>query len=234
MIDSSVIIMPSDVHVATHEEREIQRLMRIKRKHKRKFKRYMSWRWEKLDESWRYPRGRDNKARLQLKGKPPIVKIGYRSPKLVRFLHPSLKREVLVYRVEDLFNIDPLNEVARISSNVGGRKRLEIIKFAEKFGIRVLNPGRIPEIIPAGVSVAPTEIERAEELTKEIEETVEGITPREEIEKALEEEIEKIEAEETPSEIEKEEEKVEIREEEMGKELEEELKKISEEIEEGE
>ncbi|MEX0568819.1 MAG: eL32 family ribosomal protein, partial [Candidatus Njordarchaeota archaeon] len=87
--------------------KETQRLLRIRKKRKRKFTRYMSWRWVKLSDNWRYPRGRDNKARLQLKGRPSLVKIGYRSPRLVRFLHPSGKYEILVRRMEDLYNVDP-------------------------------------------------------------------------------------------------------------------------------
>lgn len=172
-------------------KKEAQRLLRIRKKRRRKFPRYMAWRWTKLDESWRYPRGRDNKARLQLKGRPPLVKVGYRSPRLVRFLHPSGKYEVLIRRIEDLYNVDPLIHVVRISSNVGGRKRLEIIKFAERIGIRVLNPGKIPEVAPVE---APTEvkIEELEELTKEIEKEAESIET-EELESVLEQEIEKIE-----------------------------------------
>ncbi|MEX0569574.1 MAG: 50S ribosomal protein L32e [Candidatus Njordarchaeota archaeon] len=171
--------------------KETQRLLRIRKKRKRKFTRYMSWRWVKLGDNWRYPRGRDNKARLQLKGRPSLVKIGYRSPRLVRFLHPSGKYEVIVRRLEDLYNIDPLVNVVRISSNVGGRKRLEIIKFAEKIGVRVLNPGKIPEVAPISAP-SETEIGELEELTKEIEKEVESIET-EELESALEHELEKIE-----------------------------------------
>lgn len=158
--------------------REIQRLLRVKRKQRRKFRRHMAWRWVKLDDSWRYPSGRDNKLRLQYKGYPPKVKVGFRSPKLVRYLHPSGKREILVYRVEDLFTVDPLTEVVRIASNVSLRKRLEIIRFAQKFGIRVLNPGKIPEIRPAAPP-AP--------LEEKLEALVEAIETEEETEKELEE-----------------------------------------------
>ncbi len=206
--------------------KEMRRLMKVKRTRRRVFKRYMSWRWEKLDESWRYPKGRDNKARLQLKGRPPLVKIGYRTPKLVRYLHPSLKREVLVYRVRDLYNINPQYEVVRIASNVGGRKRLEIIKFAERFGIRVLNPGRIPEVIPVEAPIERPKPEEIEAIAREIEAETEVTKEetREEIERALAEEIEKIETKETAKEHEEEE---GVPSEES---LEEELKKIEEEL----
>jgi len=187
----------------------------------------MSWRWEKLDESWRYPRGRDNKARLQYKGKPPLVKIGYRSPKLVRYLHPSGRQEVLVYRPEDLYNIDPLTQAVRIAANVGGRKRLEIIKFAEKFGIRVLNPGRIPEIIPAEAPERPRP-EELEAITEEIEKEVEKIEAPELAEEKLEEELKRLEEEGLAEEA------LEERTEEITEELERELEKELEQYDESE
>lgn len=164
--------------------RQIRRLLRVKKRQHRKFRRHMAWRWVKLDYSWRYPDGRDNKLRLQYKGYPPKVKVGFRSPKLVRFLHPSGKREILVYRVEDLFTVDPLTDVVRIASNVGLRKRLEIVRFAQKFGIRVLNPGKIPEVrletppqlLEEGLETLVEEIETEEALEKELE----GISERSE------------------------------------------------------
>ncbi len=178
----------------TLEEREIRRLLRIRKSLKRKFRRYMSWRWTKLDESWRYPRGRDNKARLQLKGKPPLVKIGYRSPRAIRHMHPSGRWEVLVRRVEDLYNVDPLTQVVRIAANVGGRKRLEIVRFAERVGIRVLNPGKLPEIAPEEMpTAAPAELEM---LAREIEETAQPEEKAETVpEESLEASLEAIEEE---------------------------------------
>ena len=161
---------------------EYRRLSKIKRSKKRYFKRPYSWIWKKLDESWRKPRGIDNKVRLQVKYRQPVVKIGYRTPKKIRHLHPSGRDEVLVYKVEDLFNIDPLTQVVRIAGTVGIRKRLEIIRFAEKFGIRVLNPGRAEAYLEIAESIVP---EGAEE---EAGEELEGLEELEEI--AAEEEKE--------------------------------------------
>jgi large subunit ribosomal protein L32e len=138
---------------------EYKRLRRIKKSKKRRFIRPYSWEWKKLDESWRKPRGKDNKVRLQVKYRPPIVKVGYRTPRKIRYLHPSGKEEVLVYKVEDLYNIDPLNQVARIARTVGIRKRLEIIRFAEKFGIRVLNTGRAEAYLGISEAIIPEGVE---------------------------------------------------------------------------
>lgn len=176
---------------------EIKRLLRIRKTKKRNFRRHMAWRWVKLDDNWRYPNGRDNKMRLQYKGYPPKVKVGYRTPRKTRFLHPSGKIEVLVRHLRDLYNIDPLTQVVRIASNVGGRKRLAIIKFAEKFGIKVLNPGKLPVIAPVPTREAIPE--------EEIEKLAAEIAPEEELEKELAQELEELSEEESTEEKTKEE-----------------------------
>ena len=53
------------------------------------FVRQESWRYVRVKESWRKPKGMDSKMRLQKKGWPPIVKVGYRGPSKARGLHPS-------------------------------------------------------------------------------------------------------------------------------------------------
>jgi len=151
------------------DEKEMRRLLRVRKLRKREFIRPYSWIWNKLDESWRKPRGKDNKVRLQVKGKPPLVKIGYRSPRKVRYLHPTGKEIVIVRKLEDLYNIDPFTQVAMIARTVGVKKRLEILGFAKRFGIRVLNPGRAEaqlELEAEGIG----EGEEAEEYEEEFEE----------------------------------------------------------------
>ncbi|MEM0376412.1 MAG: 50S ribosomal protein L32e [Thermofilum sp.] len=120
-------------------ERALEMRERIKSK-KPEFVRMNSWRLERLDDSWRSPRrSLDNKIRLQRKGFPPMVKVGYRGPALARGLHPSGFEEVLVHNVKDLERIDPKRQAVRIAATVGRRKRAEILKRAEELGITVLN-----------------------------------------------------------------------------------------------
>ncbi len=122
-------------------EEEI-RLLELRREMNRRrpdFIRQESWRYVRVKESWRRPRGIDSKMRLKKKGKPPLVSIGYRGPRLVRGRHPTGYKEVLVYNVKDLEKIDPRREAARIASTVGRRKRMEIIMKADELGIVVLN-----------------------------------------------------------------------------------------------
>ena len=46
-----------------------------------KFIRQESWRYDRLAENWRKPKGKDNKMRKQKSGMPAIVKVGYRGPR---------------------------------------------------------------------------------------------------------------------------------------------------------
>ncbi|TET91274.1 MAG: 50S ribosomal protein L32e [Methanomassiliicoccales archaeon] len=103
------------------------------------FRRQEWFRYVRLGESWRKPRGLHSKMRRGFKYRVNLVSTGYRGPKAVRGLHPSGFQEVMVYRVEDLEELDPKKQAARIGHSVGSRKREEIEKVADEKGIRVLN-----------------------------------------------------------------------------------------------
>ncbi|RLG60546.1 50S ribosomal protein L32e [Candidatus Geothermarchaeota archaeon] len=120
-------------------ETKMLELRKVMKKREPDFIRQESWRYVRVKESWRRPRGIDSKMRLKKKGRPPIPNIGYRVPKIVRGRHPSGFIEVLVHNVKELEGIDPKRYAIRIASTVGRRKRIEIIKMADKLGIKVLN-----------------------------------------------------------------------------------------------
>ncbi len=121
----------------------MKRLLRLRLKMNRmrvKFRRLNTLKLKRIDEeSWRRPRGIDNKIKWSRKGYPPIVRVGYRNPKAVRGLHPSGLIEVLVHRPHDLEGLDPRRHCIRIAHTVGKRKRLQIIEKAKSMGLRVLN-----------------------------------------------------------------------------------------------
>lgn len=106
-----------------------------------KFRRQEWFRFKRLGEKWRRPRGRDSKLRLRISGKGSLVSVGYRVPKAIRGLHPSGLAEVLVKNLADLKKIDATRQAIRIASSVGRRKREQILKRAEELKIKVLNPG---------------------------------------------------------------------------------------------
>jgi large subunit ribosomal protein L32e len=110
-----------------------------------RFVRQESWRYIRLAENWRKPKGIDNKMRKQVSGVPPIVKVGYRGPRKARGLHPSGYRDRLVHNVRDLEKLDPKSEAARIGHSVGRRKRIDIISKASSLGIKVLNKGNLAQ-----------------------------------------------------------------------------------------
>ncbi len=112
---------------------------RVRQKSKKPhFIRQESWRYKRAATSWRKPRGIDSKMRLKLKGRPKLVAVGYRSPKLVRGFHPIGFEEVRVYNIKDLEHIDP-NQVVRIGHTVGLAKKNKIVEKAKELGLYVLN-----------------------------------------------------------------------------------------------
>ncbi|GBC70115.1 hypothetical protein HRbin01_01823 [archaeon HR01] len=116
-----------------------RKVLEMRRKRPR-FVRQESWRYVRLKEVWRKPKGIDGRMRLQRSGAPPLVKIGYRSPAKYRHLHPSGYREVLVYSVAELKKVNPEVEAVRIASGLGRRKRMAIYEAAREAGVKVLNP----------------------------------------------------------------------------------------------
>lgn len=108
-----------------------------------KFIRQESWRYDRLAENWRKPKGKDNKMRKQKSGMPAIVKIGYRGPRAARGLHPSGYTDNVVHNVAELAGLDPKKDAARLGHTVGQRKRIEIIAKATELGIKILNAGKL-------------------------------------------------------------------------------------------
>jgi large subunit ribosomal protein L32e len=147
-------------------EKALRLRQRVKKK-KPDFVRQESWRFRRLKQSWRRPRGLDNKMRRKIKGWPPTVSVGYRGPKVARGLHPSGYREVLVHTVADLVKVNPKTEAIRIAHTVGKRKRTSIIIEARKKKMAILNLKEVKEVAKEEL----TEEQKKEEKTEEKEET---------------------------------------------------------------
>ena len=109
-------------------------------KNRPEFIRPESWRYKRLETTWRKPKGVDNHQRKQKsRGRPGLVKVGYGGPKHVRGLHPSGYTDNLVYNVKDLEKLNPKTDGVRIGHSVGTKKRTEIIVKAVENKFKIFN-----------------------------------------------------------------------------------------------
>ena len=130
-------------------EKDLEKLLELRKKLKSKkpvFLRHLWWKKAKFRNKprWRKPKGIDNKMRLKKKGYPPMVEVGYRGPRLVRGLHPSGLKPVVVHTLSELEKLDPATTIIYIGRTVGLRKKIEIMKKAVEKGFKVANPIPIP------------------------------------------------------------------------------------------
>jgi large subunit ribosomal protein L32e len=138
-----------------------------------RFVREESWRYKRVKEPWRSPKGKSSRVRRSKEGWPPVVKIGYSRPKATRGRHPSGLAEVMVWRPKDLEGIDSKTQAARIAHTVGENKRVQILEDAKKANIRILNPGlkKPAEIVPEAVTEPTTATVETEAPTESAIET---------------------------------------------------------------
>jgi len=137
---------------------------------RRRFVRQESWRLTRVKSRWRRPRGKTSKMRVHLRGWPGTVKVGYKSKRTERGLHPSGLREVLVGREADLDKINSKTQIIKIKHTVGERKRVAILEKAQALELTVANPG------PKKAEAAPAEelIVKEDEAAKTTEEAGAG------------------------------------------------------------
>ncbi len=161
--------------VSATAEKALKLRERVK-KRKPNFVRHEGWRYKRLKEGWRRPRGLDNKMRRKIKGWPPTVNVGYRGPKATRGLHPSGYKEVLAYNTKDLEEIDPKTRAIKIAHTVGKRKRAKILVEARKKKITILNLKEVKEVVEE--KELTEEKEKEEKLKEgEVEEVAETEKP---------------------------------------------------------
>ena len=100
-------------------------------KNRPKFIRPESWRYKRLETTWRKPKGVDNHQRKQKsRGRPGLVKIGYGGPRISKGLHPSGYTDNLVHNLQELAKLDPKIDGVRLGHSVGTKKRKDILNIA--------------------------------------------------------------------------------------------------------
>ena len=97
------------------------------------------FRYKRIPKNWRRPDGITSKMRINLNYRPSKVRVGFRGPKDVRGLHSSGFEEIIIYNVNELEQINPKTQAARIGGSVGTKKRIEIEKKADELEVRILN-----------------------------------------------------------------------------------------------
>jgi large subunit ribosomal protein L32e len=139
-----------------------ERLLKVRNVMKKKkptFRRQQSNQFAKFknSDSWRKPKGHQSKMRLRRKGHRAMPSVGYKSPKAVRGLNRNGFKEVLVYNVFDLENVDNKTSQAVIARTVGGKKRLDILKKGQELKISFANVFDIDEKIKSLTKVKKVE-----------------------------------------------------------------------------
>lgn len=104
------------------------------------FKHQQWYEYKRLENlGWRRPNGVDSAMRRHFGYEQSVVRVGFRGPTQARGLHPSGFQEVAVMTIEDLAQINPKTQAARVGRTLGTRKLKLLYEAAEKKGIRVLN-----------------------------------------------------------------------------------------------
>ena len=109
---------------------------------KPEFRRQESWRYKRVKENWRRPRGVTSKMRKEESGFPAKVKNGYGSTRSTRGLHPRGLVDMLVWREVELEKLDPKVHIVRIAARVGEKKRRGILAKAKDLNFHIANPGK--------------------------------------------------------------------------------------------
>ncbi len=133
----------TNVKVKRKLEGEEKRLFKIAahiRDKKPKFLRQQYGMVMRLKKVWRKPKGIDSKLKVEKRGQGHLVKIGYKKPESIRGIHPSGYWTVNIANPKELGNINKETHAAIIFSQVGRKKRNEIIKRANELNIVILNP----------------------------------------------------------------------------------------------
>jgi len=94
---------------------------------------------KRLKKRWVKPRGLHSKVRLKHRGHARKVSSGYRTPNAVRGLSTEGLEIKMVYNMSQLEGLDKEKEGVIISSQVGLKNRILLLKKIKEKGINLLN-----------------------------------------------------------------------------------------------
>src|SRR3989344_3984232 len=113
----------------------LKQLLEVRRKAKRKQTRFVvkeSYKFGRIEERWRLPRGKHSGARQMHKGKPANPTPGYGSPRAVRGLHSSGLEKVVVHTSSELLSLNPQKPGANTGFNFGEKKTIGFFKVCQE------------------------------------------------------------------------------------------------------
>ncbi len=111
---------------------------------------------------WKRPKGLQSKIRERRKGNPRYIEPGYGSPAAVRGAAAEGLFPVVVSNVGDLSKVGDSHGVV-ISSTVGLRKKIEIVKAAVERNLKLLNVNPV-ELAKSAADFIGTRKKRRQEL----------------------------------------------------------------------
>jgi large subunit ribosomal protein L32e len=121
----------------------VKPILRKRSVHKRtaKFTRFASDLYARLPDSYRRPRGIDNRMRRQFRGNKPLVSIGYGTAKRTRFFERNGLKRFLITNESDLELLLMNNRIysGEIASNISARKRTRIVARAKELNVSLTN-----------------------------------------------------------------------------------------------
>lgn len=120
----------------------VKELLELRKKIKRKkplFIRQDVHKKKRLGFKWRKPRGLHSKVRRGLKGYRKRVSKGYKSPSLIKGIHHSGLKMVVVSSIKDIEKIKKDEEGIIIKKDVGLKKKIGIVKKSIEKSIKILN-----------------------------------------------------------------------------------------------
>ncbi|MBI4895757.1 MAG: hypothetical protein HY831_04670 [Candidatus Aenigmarchaeota archaeon] len=110
----------------------------------KRFPRQNSFRFKKLGEKWRRPRGGQSKTRMDRKGRARKPKPGYGSPANERFSINGVT-PIFIRSVQDLHSLKA-GDIIMISSTLGLKSAAEIGKISKTKGLKIFNKKKVEKV----------------------------------------------------------------------------------------